>query len=74
MIALVAILFGLVYGERTLVVVDDLSVKDTHSIFFKSLTGTSPTSLTSPPNFPSIFNFIMLFMHNNCVVQIVAMY
>eukprot|EP00026_Physarum_polycephalum_P009024 Phypoly_transcript_09134.p1 GENE.Phypoly_transcript_09134~~Phypoly_transcript_09134.p1 ORF type:complete len:441 (+),score=85.61 Phypoly_transcript_09134:55-1323(+) len=35
--ALVALL-GVALGERTLVVVDNLSVKDTHSIFFKSLT------------------------------------
>lgn len=38
LVALVALL-GVVIGDRTLVVVDDLSVKDTHSIFFKSLTG-----------------------------------
>jgi hypothetical protein len=38
LVALVALL-GLAFGERTLVVVDNLSVKDTHSIFFKSLTG-----------------------------------
>jgi hypothetical protein len=36
--ALVA-LMGVALGERTLVVVDNLAVKDTHSIFFKSLTG-----------------------------------
>lgn len=37
LLALVAIL-GVVCADRTLVVVDNLSVKDTHSIFFKSLT------------------------------------
>lgn len=36
LLALVALL-GVVCAQRTLVVVDDLSVKDTHSIFFKSL-------------------------------------
>ena len=37
--ALVALLGVVAFAERTLVVVDTLSVKDTHSIFFKSLTG-----------------------------------
>jgi oligosaccharyltransferase complex subunit beta len=37
LVALVALL-GVAFGERTLVVVDNLAVKDTHSIFFKSLT------------------------------------
>lgn len=38
LLALVALL-GVVCADRTLVVVDDLSIKDTHSTFFKSLTG-----------------------------------
>lgn len=36
LVALVALL-GVVLGDRTLVVLDDLSTKETHSIFFKSL-------------------------------------
>lgn len=51
LVALVALL-GVVIGERTLVVVDDLSVKDTHSTFFKSLTGIDRT----PPSSPSLFS------------------
>lgn len=38
--ALVALL-GVAFGQRTLVVVDSRSVKDTHSTFFKALTGNT---------------------------------